>query len=1150
MRRFKTLGLLRALLLAPALISLPPGHAAPVSRAESRPGLCAGTRLDAAALGQVQTSVRRRLAVSGRDAPSRAERSQLAHCLSKVGVLFFAIGQGKEASAVHRQALAIQLSLGPAAAEAVARQRSMLAGSLISQGEDQAAMAELEQAEAYFRAHPLAVGNASDRATVLIQMAMVLERRGQSGHALDQLQRALALQERSGDVEGQLSTLETMAMRLVSLGQIDAAEGLLPRLRHLAPGRTSLVEPVLALLRKGATGADIADPIALRANVEQARRAGLQTMTALNLEALATALGSQGDLQGALKAQGEALAIHKAMDAPQRQASLLVAIGGNQQLLGQYQQALEAYNAALVQARRGRDRGVELKSLQALASLEADLGSLESSAEHGRRALGLARAQQDRFSELLILVGLADLERQRRDPALAWQNAEDAVALADRLGMPLLQVTALTSLTRAGITPAPGEDRPNPDDPAALARLNGALQAATRIEALGRRLGRRPLIAIGAGYRARVLLARGSAAEALEPARQAVAQLRTEHNPIGLGYALDQLGRTALAVGQPALARDSQRQALSLWKAAGQQPEVAESLYQLSRSSQALGDIDTALAEAEQAVTVIEALRAGLTSQALRQSYFSRVQDPYDWWIELLMERHRRQPAAGWDAQALEVSERARARTLVELLREADAEIQRGRDFELVRRQREFRQKERLLESERQRLLGLNELGVQAEVPSDQQRRLVIVNQQLAELARQRQRLEQWLGRGNHHAEGLESGGDLLTAVAMRTLLGPGDQTVLLSFHLGPQASVLWRVDRHGVRSAPLPPRRTFEALVIAHRRALMRSDQRLEEERLARELGQRLLGPLAAELTGKRLVIVPDGALHYLPFAALIAPGSDRRLVEEHELIHLPSASALAALRQRHRRSSATASLKQRPVVVFADPIFDAADSRLSAGGRRRSTTPGANDQDPISRSASALGIAWQRLPGTAQEAAALGRLVQPQRLERHLGLAASKLQLRDLNLQRFGLVHFATHGLANARQPELSAVVLSLLDQRRQPQDGYLRLRDLYNLPLAADLVVVSACQSGLGGQIRGEGMVGLTRGFLHAGARRVITSLWNVEDKATATLMGAFYQALLVRGLPPAAALRQSQRMMIEQRHAAPYDWAAFVLHGDWP
>ena len=150
-----------------------------------------------------------------------------------------------------------------------------------------------------------------------------------------------------------------------------------------------------------------------------------------------------------------------------------------------------------------------------------------------------------------------------------------------------------------------------------------------------------------------------------------------------------------------------------------------------------------------------------------------------------------------------------------------------------------------------------------------------------------------------------------------------------------------------------------------------------------------------------------------------------------------------------------------------------------------------------------------------------------------------------------QYRIIHLATHGLLNSTHPELSGIVLSLVDQHGQPQDGFLRLHEIYNLKLPAELVVLSACQTALGKEVRGEGLVGLTRGFMYAGAPRVVASLWKVDDKATAELMKRFYQAMLgEQRMRPAAALRAAQVEMLKQKEwEDPYYWAAFVLQGEW-
>ena len=164
--------------------------------------------------------------------------------------------------------------------------------------------------------------------------------------------------------------------------------------------------------------------------------------------------------------------------------------------------------------------------------------------------------------------------------------------------------------------------------------------------------------------------------------------------------------------------------------------------------------------------------------------------------------------------------------------------------------------------------------------------------------------------------------------------------------------------------------------------------------------------------------------------------------------------------------------------------------------------------------------------------------------------GFKASRENVSDARLSQYRIVHFATHSILNEKNPELSGVVLSLYDEQgRFREDGFLRLGDIFGLSLPVDLVVLSACRTGLGKEIRGEGLIGLTRGFMYAGSPRVIASLWKVDDDATAELMKRFYQKMLKEGLTPAASLRAAQYSMSEQKRGAnPYHWAGFVLQGE--
>jgi len=312
--------------------------------------------------------------------------------------------------------------------------------------------------------------------------------------------------------------------------------------------------------------------------------------------------------------------------------------------------------------------------------------------------------------------------------------------------------------------------------------------------------------------------------------------------------------------------------------------------------------------------------------------------------------------------------------------------------------------------------------------------------------------------------------------------------------------------------------------------------------------LSRIILGPAAKALTAKRLLIVPDGALHYVPFAALPHPDrAGERLVTRHEIVTAPSASVVALL----RRETAGRRPAPRTVAVLADPVFDAGDERVGRPAVERRAPP-ASAVDTLSRALRSAGLegGLSRLPFTRREAAAILSLVPARDRLEALDFDASRATATGPSLTEYRFVHFATHGFLNSAHPELSGIVLSLVGRDGGEARGFLTATDIFNLRLNADLVVLSGCRTALGQELRGEGLVGLSRGFMYAGAPRVVSSLWRVDDAATAQLMKRFYHGLLKQGLPAAAALRAAQaELMRRPRFRHPFYWSAFQLQGEW-
>jgi CHAT domain-containing protein/predicted negative regulator of RcsB-dependent stress response len=350
--------------------------------------------------------------------------------------------------------------------------------------------------------------------------------------------------------------------------------------------------------------------------------------------------------------------------------------------------------------------------------------------------------------------------------------------------------------------------------------------------------------------------------------------------------------------------------------------------------------------------------------------------------------------------------------------------------------------------------------------------------------------------------------GDTLTARQIQSDV-LDDDSVLVEYALGKEKSFAWTVTRDAIEGHELPPRAEIESAAVRLHELLSAGDQRANRhdiETLIARLSKTLIAPLHLPRSQRRLIVVPDGALFYVPFAALERRGV--ALIDDYELTTAPSASVLALMRKSAERMTHDAG-----VAIFADPVF---------------------------------GGAFARLPATRAEAETIASLARGSR--KALDFDASRATLTNEDLGRYRVVHFATHALVNTQTPERSGIVLSLIDRRGAPVDGFVRVADLYHLDVESDMVVLSACKTALGKELRGEGIVGLVSGFMHAGTPRVVASFWDVKDAATAELMERFYRGLFVNGQSPAAALRSAQRSMRkEERFQSPYYWAAFSLYG---
>lgn len=565
------------------------------------------------------------------------------------------------------------------------------------------------------------------------------------------------------------------------------------------------------------------------------------------------------------------------------------------------------------------------------------------------------------------------------------------------------------------------------------------------------------------------------------------------------------------------------------------------------------GDLLAAHDHFGEALAGIESVRESSSNEEFRASILGGRRGVYESMITLCFEMHAKWPTKGYDAEALYTSERARARSLMEALVETREGIRTGTPAGLLQRAHDVQG----------RLNG--KLAEQIQIMSDRDAaaaRRAAVADEIDRLRRDYVSAEADIRDANARYAELVAPKPLSIADVRRRVLDR--DTVVVEYFLGERNSYVWVVSQGAVVSAILPPRRQIEeraqearSLVMArvngprneaddeYRARVAAADAKAPAALVA--LGAQILGPVARSLTAKRLVVVADGALHLVPFAALAISTSRRDpLIASHEVVMLPSISALDVM----RRESARAAAPAKTLAVFADPVFDTKDERVLAAAKlSASSAPSAPSDASLAPSVRGP-ISFRRLPGTREEANAILSLVKPDARMQALDFDASLATVTGARLRDYRIVHFATHGFVPERNPDLAGILLSTVDAAGRSQEGYLSLPVIYNLDMPADLVVLSGCETGVGKLVRGEGMVGLTRGFMYAGARRVVASLWDVDDRPTAALMESFYREMLVRGRTPAAALREAQlKIRRTTGWSAPYYWAAFGQYGEW-
>ncbi len=860
-----------------------------------------------------------------------------------------------------------------------------------------------------------------------------------------------------------------------------------------------------------------------------------------------------GELQTALGYYRRALDLWTSLEDRRGQAETHTYLGYAYSDLGHGREAFDSYNKSLSLWQAVSDRRGQGITLTAIGRLYSRIGESQAALDFFQRAMRFIQPLGDPFEEASILNGIAYVHDQLGEKRKAIEYYEQALPRFRAIGFSNAYAMTVYDVARAHY---------------ALGDNKRALECYQQALAISKSSGDRRLESMELREIGKIYDSMGDKSKALVHYQKALS-FWTDADFREKADTLTPIGRIYEGFGEKQKALQYYEKALSFSRKADFRVGEAATLQNIARVERDRGNLKAALARAEEALGVVESLRGKVNSQDLRTSYFSSVRQQYEFYIDLLMLLDRERPNEGFKGAAFEASERGRARSFLETLSVARVGVRNNADPVLLERESSLSKDLNEKAARRMRFQG----GARQDPAED-----AALAKEIDELAWQLREVEAQIRTASmRETASLETRPLSLPAIQERVL---EDNTLLLEYSLGDERSYLWAITKNSVHSYELPKRAEIEVtarnvytlLTASQPLAGETFEQRQSRVMTANEqlpalitnLSRMVLEPVASELGNKRLLIVADGALQYIPFQVLSKPADPnplglnatatqaRPLVADHEIVNEPSASALALLIE------GTASRKQpaNSVAVFADPVFEADDPRIKSGNSTNSEvlTSELNETE-LHRALRDVNFTGSdsripRLPASRDEADAIIAAAPWWSDFKAIGFDANRETALSADLGDYRIVHFATHGFLNDEHPELSGVVLSLFDEKGQPREGFLRLHDIYNLKLPVELVVLSACNTGLGKDVRGEGLIGLTRGFMYAGASSVVASLWKVDDEATAELMRHFYTAMLQDGLEPPAALRKAQlQMSTQKRWQSPYYWSGFIIQGQY-
>jgi CHAT domain-containing protein len=956
--------------------------------------------------------------------------------------------------------------------------------------ERRAALATLEESTRLF----LSSGETIEAARALNRVGRLQLDLNEPQKAIESHKKALAILKQTPSSEAEVDNLNGLALAHMRLAELVQAETILRR--------------------------------AIKLSEESAYKAG-------EAEALLTLSDRQNydNHLIALETAQKALAIWKASDDKLGIASAYTQIGQYYMALDRLAESTQNYEAALAVWRDQKNAREQAGALIALGFIEWRKADWQSSISLLTKARSFLEEKADPLKMGQISIGLAEAFNESGLPEIGLVHMQQGLDYYRQTHKPDFEAYALFGLARTYYllgNYVESEKQLGLVLDNELSKVS--VQSAQCHELLGR-----------------IFIAKTEYDVARKHLEAAIAIYTRTINPLELAQALGLMGQVYQQEGDLNRARQYYKQALDVFTRLSDRVNLAVIYFALGRLELKQENLDAAESSLRQSIEVTENMRRASSSSDLTAAFSATVSERYESYIDCLMRKHMAQPGQEFNVRAFETSEQSRGRSLVELLHATQTAYAPGLDPQLAEQEKALRLSLRVKEDSKVRLLAATYKKEQLDAIDGEIAQLEAEYKLVLETIRTRYPSFEQINR--------PTGWDLRQ---IQEKVVADNETLLLEYSLGQDRSYVWAVTRERITSHELPSQSVINvaAQKIYKLLAATPSEKSVKELDLAaQELSQMVLSPVAADLGRRRILIVADGALNYIPFQFLPSPIADReQLLVAHEVINAPSASVLGQLRQEAvRRQPATTAL-----AAFGDPVFDSNYAQRN----------GANGNDQIAylqtpnndRMRSALRDI--ELNGDSFDPSLIQPLFYAKRELANLrevagdetflatGFDASREKLQETDLSKYAIVHFATHGVLDPKRPERSGLIFSTIKRDGKNQEGFVGLSDIYNLHVPADLVVLSACRTGLGKDVRGEGLIGITRGFMYAGASSVVASLWKVDDEATAELMKNFYSNMLQHGMPPSAALRAAQNTIRQQpQWRAPYYWAAFTLQGEY-